>query len=373
MLATEHTVAEFSLPQVDARALVRRAAPAALIAACAVAVVLLAGGRVHGFLDAIHRVLDVSPGWVAAGAAFEFLSLAGYVALLALVAGRATARIGTRESAQITLAGAAATRLLPTAGAGGVALALWALRRAGLPARAATRTLLVFMVVLYSVFLAAIVASGAALALGAVHAGGAADLAAVPALAALLAIALAVGLGLRPGLSAGGSRLRAGTRLLGDAVREASALILQRDVRVLGAIGYWAFDAAVLWAMLRAFGAAPALPVVALAYFVGQLANTVPVPGSVSGGMTGALIALGVPAELALPAVLAYRAIATWLPSPIGVAAIPALRSTVARWGGDDGPARASTDRGGRGLLVARISQQPAGVPCARPVAGASR
>ena len=373
MLATDHTVAEFSLPQFDARALVRRAAPAALIAACAVGVVLLAGGRVHGFLDAIHRVLDVSPGWVVAGAAFEFLSLAGYVALLALVAGRATTRIGTRESAEITLAGAAATRLLPTAGAGGVALALWALRRAGLPPRTAARTLLVFMVVLYSVFLVAIVASGAALALGAAHTGGATDLAAVPALAALFAIALAVGLGLRPDVTVGSSRLGAGSRLMGDAVREASALILKRDARLLGAIGYWAFDAAVLWAMLRAFGAAPALPVVALAYFVGQLANTVPVPGSVSGGMTGALIALGVPAELALPAVLAYRAIATWLPSPIGVAAIPALRSTVARWGADDGPARASTDRGRRGALVARISQQPAGIPSARPVAGVSR
>ena len=52
------------------------------------------------------------------------------------------------------------------------------------------------------------------------------------------------------------------------------ALVRQRDARLLGAIGYWAFDAAVLWAMLRAFGAAPALPVVALAYFLGQLANT---------------------------------------------------------------------------------------------------
>lgn len=203
ILATDHTVAELSLPQFDARALLRRGAPAALLAAGAVAVVVLVGGRVHGFLDAIGRVLDVSPGWAVAAVAFEFLSLAGYIALLALVAGRATGRIGTRESAQITFAGAAVTRLLPTAGAGGVALALWALRRAGLPPRAATRTLLVFMVVLYSVFLVAIVASGAMLALGAVHAGTTAHLAVVPALAALGAIAIAVGLGLRPGAGAG--------------------------------------------------------------------------------------------------------------------------------------------------------------------------
>jgi uncharacterized membrane protein YbhN (UPF0104 family) len=311
--------------------------PAALLAAFALATILLAGGRVHGFLDAIRGALDVSPGWAAAGAAFELLSLASYVALLAFVAGRATARIGTRESAQITLAGAAATRLLPTAGAGGVALAIWALRRAGLRPRAATRTLLAFMVVLYSVFLLAVVASGGALALGVADARGAARLAALPALSALLAIALAVGLGLRRGAAPGSSRIRAGARLLGDAVREASALTARRDARLLGAIGYWLFDAAVLWAMLHAFGAAPALPVVALAYLVGQLANTVPVPGSVSGGMTGVLIALGVPAELALPAVLAYRAIATWLPFPIAIAAVPGLRATVARWGREDG------------------------------------
>ena len=40
---------------------------------------------------------------------------------------------------------------------------------------------------------------------------------------------------------------------------------------------YWAFDAAVLWAMLHAFGAAPSFAVVVLAYFVGQVGNTLPI------------------------------------------------------------------------------------------------
>ena len=48
------------------------------------------------------------------------------------MAGGAAPRVGRRESAQITLAGAAATRVLPTAGVGGLALTLWTLRRAGL-------------------------------------------------------------------------------------------------------------------------------------------------------------------------------------------------------------------------------------------------
>ena len=62
---------------------------------------------------------------------------------------------------------------------------------------------------------------------------------------------------------------------------------------------------AVLWALLHAFGSSPSLPIVVLAYFVGQLANTLPLPGSVSGGIAGVLIAFGSPAALALSAVLA--------------------------------------------------------------------
>jgi uncharacterized membrane protein YbhN (UPF0104 family) len=76
--------------------------------------------------------------------------------------------------------------------------------------------------------------------------------------------------------------------------------------------------------------------VVALAYFVGQVANTLPLPGAVSGGMAGVLIAFGCPAVLALPAVLTYRTIAVWLPLPAGIAALPGMRATIARWGRED-------------------------------------
>jgi uncharacterized membrane protein YbhN (UPF0104 family) len=256
------------------------------------------------------------------------------VVLLTLVAGHATPRIGTRESAQITLAGAAATRLLPTAGAGGAALTVWALRRAGLAPLAAVRTLLAFFVVLYAVFLASIAIAGATLAFGLTGGHGPVALSAIPAVAAIIGIALALTLGARNGgdvdASDGldparrdrGTRLRQGSRLLGRAVHDALGLVRSRDPRIAGAIAYWLFDAAVLWAMLHALGSPPALPAVALAYFVGQVANTLPLPGSVSGG----------PAGLALPAVLAYRTVSVWLPSPAALAAVPRLRATIARW-----------------------------------------
>ena len=161
MLASDHAVSELALPAPDLRGLVRRGAIPALLAVAAVGIVVLGGGPLHAFVGALRRGLDASPAWALVGVVFEVFSLAGYVALMSLVAGRATPRIGARESAQITLAGAAATRLLPTAGAGGAALAVWAFRRAGLKPSAAARTLLAFMVVLYAVFLGTIAVSGA--------------------------------------------------------------------------------------------------------------------------------------------------------------------------------------------------------------------
>lgn len=355
MLAPDHTISEFALPELDLRALARRVGPPMLLAGAAVAVVFLAGGRVQAFADAASRGLSVSPGWAAVGAIFECISLAGYVGLLSLVLGRASSRVGARESAQITFAGAAATRLLPTAGAGGVALTMWTLRRAGLRPQAVARTLLVFMLVLYSVFLLAIVVSGAAVALGLAGRGGPAELSAIPAVGAMLPIALCLVLAgrgraesetlhaSRLGDRGYRSRLVAGGRLVGDAARDACRLVRGGDPRLAGAIAYWTFDAAVVWAMLNAFGSPAALPVIALAYFVGQVANTLPLPGSVSAGMAGVLIAFGVPAALAIPSVLAYRAIAVWLPSPVAVAAVPALRSTIARWQDEDAAQAART------------------------------
>jgi uncharacterized membrane protein YbhN (UPF0104 family) len=341
MLASEITVPEPAIPALNLRASARRLIVPALLGVAAVVGVLLLGGRIHVFTDALRQGLSVSPVWVGVGVAFECVSLAGYVALLALVAGRATERVGARESAQITFAGAAATRLLPTAGAGGAALALYALRRAGLRPATAARTLLVFLVLLYSVFLASIAVAGATLALGLVHGQGPSVLSALPAAGAVAAIVLglvfaAVVGGEAREPAADRSRLTRAMRLIGGAVHDALRLVGSGDRRLLGAGAYWIFDAAVLWAMLHAFGAPPSLAVVALAYFVGQVANTLPLPGAVSGGMAGVLIAFGLPAGLALPAVLTYRTIAVWLPLPAGIAALHGMRATIARWGRED-------------------------------------
>jgi uncharacterized membrane protein YbhN (UPF0104 family) len=349
MLARTQTAPEFALPELDLRAAARRAAVPALLAVGAVVGVVLAQSHVHVLADELRRILGVSAGWAVAAVVLECLSLAGYVGLLSLVAGRVAPKIGVRESAQITFAGAAATRLLPTAGAGGLALALWALRQAGLRSQAAVRTLLVLLIALYAVFLTAISLAGAALALGLVANHGPIVLSAIPAVVAALGVAACLALASRRGVGsdavegdtpskgAFGRRVTASAQLIGDGVRDVAALVRAGDARLAGAVAYWAFDAAVLWATLHAFGSPPALPVIVLAYFVGQVANTLPLPGSVSGGIAGVLIAFGVAPALALPAVLAYRTVAVWLPTPFAIAAVPALRGTVGRWRSESG------------------------------------
>ena len=104
------------------------------------------------------------------------------------------------------------------------------------------------------------------------------------------------------------------------------------DPRLLGAPAWWIFDGMVLWATFHTLGEPPALAILAFAYLAGQVGNTVPIPGAVSGGMVGTLLAFGVEADLALSAVLAYRAIAIWLPAPVGLVALGALRTRIARW-----------------------------------------
>ena len=217
MSASADLAPDLALPSLDVRALARRAALPAGLLAVAVTLVVAAGGPLQAFADALARALDADPRWVAAAAVFELASFGGYIALLWLVGRRATRRLDLRASAQVTLGGAAATRLLPTGGAGGAAMTLWALRRAGLGARGAARTLLTFLVLLYAVFFGSIAVAGGALALGLVDGySGPVALTAVPAAGATLAIAIALGLAYAArrgiGVEPARSRARAGRR-----------------------------------------------------------------------------------------------------------------------------------------------------------------
>jgi uncharacterized protein (TIRG00374 family) len=118
-------------------------------------------------------------------------------------------------------------------------------------------------------------------------------------------------------------------------LHDAIAHLRSRDPALLGAVMFWAFQIAVLWAAFRAFGNAPPLAVLIQAFFVGMLGNLLPIPGGVGGvegGMIGAFAAFGVDAGLAVVAVLVFRAFTFWLPLLPGVIAFFRLRARVEEW-----------------------------------------
>jgi uncharacterized protein (TIRG00374 family) len=299
------------------------------------------------------RVSSGDPVWLVAAVGLEVLSFIGYVVLFRAVFVRCESRIDWRESYQITMAGLAATRLLAAGGAGGVALTAWALKRSGMSGRTVTQRMTAFMVVLYGVYMAALLVDGVGLATGlfGVHASAAVTIA--PAAFGGLVIVSALAMSrLRPVAVASVDsektwrrKVRHATLSVAAGVRGALALARRGEPGLLGAFAWWGFDIAVLWASFHAFGAAPSVPVIVMGYFVGTLANTLPLPGGVGGvdgGMIGAFLAFGVDPGTAVLAVLSYRAIAFWLPTVPGLIAYFQLRRTVGDWKAEDSVAESA-------------------------------
>jgi hypothetical protein len=110
--------------------------------------------------------------WLAAAAVLELLSIGGYATLFRAVFGRGVPRIDWRVSLEIPLAGIAAIRLVAAAGAGGVAVTAWALGRAGMSAEVIACRMVASLVVLYSVYLGAVVVCGVGLWAGIFGGGG---------------------------------------------------------------------------------------------------------------------------------------------------------------------------------------------------------
>jgi uncharacterized membrane protein YbhN (UPF0104 family) len=311
------------------------------------AVVVLAAtfAYVPGHLDElkeeIKRIQGGDPAWLAFAAALEVVSFAGYVLLFRAVFSTDREPIGWGTSYQITMAGVIATRLLAAAGAGGVALTAWALRRTGMEAATVARRMVAFLVLLYSVYVIALLVCGLGLYVGLFPGDAPVALTLPPA--ALGAVAIVVGLA-AAALPNGLGRDRQnrllhaagrGLSTVAGGVRDALRMLRDRPLAAIGAPVWWFFDIAVLWASFKAFGAPPAAGIVILAYFVGTLGNLLPLPGGVGGvdgGIIAALLGFGVSPGLAVLAVLTHRVFAFWLPTVPGAVAYFQLRRSVGRW-----------------------------------------
>jgi uncharacterized membrane protein YbhN (UPF0104 family) len=322
----------------------RRVTWIALIAGVVLTTLALLPGHVDDLREELRRIEAGDWRWLGVAAGLEAVSFAGYVVLFRAVFSDEQRTIGWGESYQITMAGVVATRLLAAAGAGGVALTAWALRRSGMESRTVARRMVAFLVLLYSVYVGAMLIGGLGLWLGVLHGPAPWSLTLVPAGLGALAIAVALGAAALPGdlgrrghgrildaVGKGLSTVAIGTR---DALRT----LRVQPAASLGAVVWWGFDIAVLWASFKAFGTPPPLAVIVLAYFVGTLGNLLPLPGGVGGvdgGIIAVLLGFGVGGGIAVLAVLTHRVFAFWLPTVPGGIAYLQLRRTVGRWQGE--------------------------------------
>ena len=308
--------------------------------------------RVVGLEGALEKIGDGNSLWIAIGIAFNLAAFAAYVALFRGVVGEKVIHLRWNESYQITMAGLAATRLFSAGGAGGIVLTYWALRKAGMERRQAACRMLAFLVLLYSVYLVALVVFGVLLRTGVLS--GEAPLSGTIIPAALSAVVIVVFLlmTLLPddierrieGHTSGrfgaiAQRLATAPATLAQGTRTAIAFVHHPSSGALaigGAIGFWAANIAILWASFHAFDVSVPLGVVIQGFFLGMLANLIPFApggvGAVDAGMIGAFVLFGLPSTEVFAAVLTYRVIAFWLPIPPGIIAFFQLRKTVQRW-----------------------------------------
>jgi hypothetical protein len=162
---------------------------AALIVVSLVGLYLLIP-KLAGLHQTWGRLAHGDPLWLGVAAGLELVSIAGYAVLFRTVFGRGMPRLDWRASVQIPLAGIAAIRLLAAAGAGGVAVTVWALGRAGMDSRVIACRMVANLMLQYAVYLGALVVFGAGLGLGILPGGGPFALTVVPALLSLAGGAL---------------------------------------------------------------------------------------------------------------------------------------------------------------------------------------
>ena len=297
----------------------------------------------------VERVEAGDPLWLATAVGFEVISFGGYVVLTYVVYRPRASRLDWISSAELTLAGVVATRVFSAGGAGGIAFTGWVLHRAGMTARVAARRLTAFMLLLYSIYMGALLVGGllvvAGVLTGVPHLLG---VAAVVVGGAVTLLALAVlripaDLERRVAEAARGSgrvariagKLAPVPQVAGNGARLALSIARERPAVLIWSAVWWAFDVATLWACFHAFGEAPATGTIVLSYFLGQMGNLLPLRGGVGGaegGMVGAFAASGVDAGLALVAVVSYQVMSTYLPGLPGLAAYVDLRRRMRAW-----------------------------------------
>ena len=296
---------------------------------------------IPAFEQALHTLEHASWEWVLGLLAIEVLSEVGFVfAWSAIVDPQnvlARDGRGRRMDEHVAWAQLGGGLLLPGGSWGGMGLGGVILHRFGMPTKLIAERQLNLSFLNTAVDALALVLFGLGLATGIFTGEDNLLLTLLPAGLAGAGIIAAVLVA--PHASVGAKRLEAKHRktattiaTLAAAVEDTKRLVLRRGswTTILGIVGYLLFDVLVLFFAFHAVHAhpIPAFPIVIMAYIIGALGGSLPLPAAAGtiGGIAGMLIVYGVAGHAALAAVLLHQAIGLMVPLIGGAIAYAILR-----------------------------------------------
>jgi uncharacterized membrane protein YbhN (UPF0104 family) len=287
--------------------------------------------QLPGLEEIPHQLAGADGGWITAALILELLSTASFALAFHGVYDR---RPSVRATTSMSMAVQGMNVVLPSGGAGGLAVGAVLLDRAGVPRSfAASRTVALFLITSLVSFVAVAIA-GFGVAAGVLSGEATLAVTLLPGIAALLVIVAVFALPrsqgsvervpagrLRTALANAREYLRNGVAASAELLRSGDRLV------IAGAIGYFAFDVAALAAAFHAIGPA-GLPIglLVLAYTLGHGGAIIPIPGSAEGGLIGMFVMYGMPVTTATAAVLAYRALHAGVPMLLGAIGLADVR-----------------------------------------------
>jgi uncharacterized membrane protein YbhN (UPF0104 family) len=225
--------------------------------------------------------------------------------------------------------------VMPVGGAGGIAVGAWVAKAKGGSLRRFMERSAVLFLLTSGVNAATLALAGVLVGVGLLSAPHSIVLGLLPGLVGLAGVLAfwflpSIVDGVVPPQREG--RVARWMRTTAGVVCETRAEVLNPSWRLLGAVAYLWCDIAMLWVSFRAFGVAPPVGALTLAFLIGYLGNVLPIPGGIGaldGGLTGALILFGADPASAAAAVLVYHAIVLWVPTLLGTIAFLRLRATI--------------------------------------------
>jgi uncharacterized membrane protein YbhN (UPF0104 family) len=291
--------------------------------------------------QALHSLEHVSWAWLLGALALEVLSELGFVAAWRVIidpqqvlAGEGRGRRTDADVAWVQLGGGL---VLPGGAWGGVGVGAFILHRFGMPSKVIAEREFNLSFLNTAVDALVLIVVGVGLAIGIFAGERHLLLTALPAAVAATGIALALLVAHRASrhatrLQAEHPKLAGAITTLADAVDDTERLLVHRGAwtSVIGVLAYLGFDVLVLWTAFLAVHAnpIPGLPIVVMAYIIGALGGSIPLPVSAGtvGGIAGMLIVYKVGHDAAIAAVLLHQAIGLLVPLPGGGIAYAVLR-----------------------------------------------